>query len=371
MEEFILPDFLKGQSVDEIHNRMLAVLPSEIDATEGGFPWDFTRPTALEKSELIQFHLAETLKLMHPMWADGIWLDYHATGIGLRRKAATRAYGKIQVTGIPGTEIPEGFIFAVPSSNSPAIEFETLETNFIPSGGTALIAIQARDAGIIGNVPAASITIMANPLSGIISLTNTVRTSGGTECEDDESLRQRIMEINQSAEASYIGCSADYIRWAKEIDGVGEAFVLSERRGEPNNVTLLLMDGNGEPANEQLISAVYNHIISPQDRIKRKAPIGARLDVIPPVSKIINYSFALVLDPDVSLESVRPRIYAALRNYYPTARKEKVVRYSRICSLLIDIPGIFDYTSVLIDGGNVNIPIEADEYPITGTLNLR
>ena len=39
-------------------------LPDGIDDMPGGFPYDFTMPTAIEKSELIQFHLVRTLMLM-------------------------------------------------------------------------------------------------------------------------------------------------------------------------------------------------------------------------------------------------------------------------------------------------------------------
>ena len=38
-------------------SRMMNALPEGIDDMPGGFPYDFTMPTAIEKSELIQFHL--------------------------------------------------------------------------------------------------------------------------------------------------------------------------------------------------------------------------------------------------------------------------------------------------------------------------
>ena len=47
-EEMELPDFLENSSEDEIHEKMLGNLPEDIDKSEGGFPWDFTRPTAIE-----------------------------------------------------------------------------------------------------------------------------------------------------------------------------------------------------------------------------------------------------------------------------------------------------------------------------------
>ena len=45
---FTVPDFVKNNSADEIHRRMMSSLPDDIDDTPGGFPSDFTKPAAIE-----------------------------------------------------------------------------------------------------------------------------------------------------------------------------------------------------------------------------------------------------------------------------------------------------------------------------------
>ena len=85
---FSAPDWLKTETAEQIQARMMESLPPDIDDTEGGFPWDFTYPTALEKDELLNFHLVETLKLMFPAWAYGAYLDGHARADGLSRRPA-------------------------------------------------------------------------------------------------------------------------------------------------------------------------------------------------------------------------------------------------------------------------------------------
>ena len=47
--EFNRPEFLEGNSAEEIHERMMNNLPSDIDDMPGGFPYDMTMPAALEK----------------------------------------------------------------------------------------------------------------------------------------------------------------------------------------------------------------------------------------------------------------------------------------------------------------------------------
>ena len=75
--EFILPEFVKNNSADEIHQRMMNNLPDGMDDMPGGFPYDFTKPAALEKSELIQYHIVRALMLAFPQYAWDRWLDLH------------------------------------------------------------------------------------------------------------------------------------------------------------------------------------------------------------------------------------------------------------------------------------------------------
>ena len=124
---FTLPAWHRQESAEQIQARMMERLPPDIDNIEGGFPYDFTMPTALEEDELMNFVLIETLKIMFPAWAYGIYLDYHAAAVGLTRRPANHAGGYVTITGVPGTEIPVGTIFCVPAVNDvPAIEYATI-----------------------------------------------------------------------------------------------------------------------------------------------------------------------------------------------------------------------------------------------------
>ena len=168
---------------------------------------------ALEKAELLQFHLVETLKIMFPEWSYGEYLDLHAKRVALERRAAGYAYAELEIEGIAGTVIPAGFAFAVPSVNSqPAIEFRTMEAAEIAEDGKAAVGVLAVLPGTSGNVPADAIVLMVSPMRGITAIKNPEKASGGTEEESDDSLRARIMEIEQGLDTGFVGCDADYIR---------------------------------------------------------------------------------------------------------------------------------------------------------------
>lgn len=372
MAEFIMPDWLKNQDAETIHRRMMARLPPDIDDTEGGFPWDFTKPTALEKSELLQFYLVETLKIMFPEWSYGEYLDLHAKRVALTRRSAGYAYAKLEIEGVPGTIIPAGFAFAVPSVNSqPAIEFRTEEAVEIAENGKATVGVLAVLSGTGGNVPADAIVLMVSPIRGITAIKNPEKASGGTEEESDDSLRARIMEIEQGLDTSFVGCDADYIRWSKEVPGVGASFVIANWNPEvKNSVKLVVLDANGEPANDHILELVYNHIMSPEDRLSRKAPIGAILTVVAPVMKGIAYSLSAVLEDGYGVGTVADSIVAAIQQYYIKAKAEGLVQYIHIHAIITRTPGIYDFTRLTMNGGIENIAIALDEYPGTISIDL-
>jgi uncharacterized phage protein gp47/JayE len=369
--DFVQPSWLNDQDANTIHARMMAQLPRDIDTTEGGFPWDFTMPTALEKAEALEFHLVETLKIMHPMWAYGEWLDLHAQSVGLERKSANAASCNLTVIGIAGTKIPLGFRFAVPAvDGNPATEFVSTELKHIEESGTAIVSVVAVIPGQSGNVSAGTITLMSVPIKGITSVTNNEEATGGTEEESDDDLRERIMEVSMSAEASFSGCDSDYKRWAKEVVGVGDAYVVPEGDvNVPNSVKLIVIDGNGAPANEQILQSVYKHIISPDDRMMRKAPIGAILTVAAPDVKTLNYSVDLILESGQSESAIILVFAEALLKYYTKARSENVIRYTQVSAILTNIPGVVDFENLTINGDTENIALEDDEYPMTGQIN--
>ena len=80
--EFNRPEFLEGNSAEEIHERMMNNLPDDIDDMPGGFPYDMTMPAALEKDEIINFHIVRALMIAFPEYAWDEWLDKARSGTG-------------------------------------------------------------------------------------------------------------------------------------------------------------------------------------------------------------------------------------------------------------------------------------------------
>lgn len=373
MADFVRPFFVENSSPEEIQQRMMNALPEDIDGMPGGFAYDFTMPAAIEKSEMINFHILRTLMLMFPEWAWGEWLDLHGAQCGLQRKAAVCAGGYITITGGPGKKLPAGFIFCTPATGStPSALYSLDEDITLPEDGTITAAITALEAGPASNVSAGTITIMSNPVEGIISISNEAAVTGGTEIESDDDFRERIALTYASADTSYVGNDSDYIRWALEVDGTGGCIVTQAWNG-PGTVKLSLVDSNGDPANDRLCEAVYAHIVSPGDRTARLLPTGtAELTVMPADSMTLSYSCEnLAYASEITgIEQIKADFIAALAVYYAQAKEDGVVKWNIAHSLLTAVTGVEDFTDFAINGGTGNVALGSSVYPKTGTVTL-
>ena len=371
MTNFPIPEVLEQQTVENIHERMLEEF-GDIDKSEGSFVWDSTRPAATEISYFSKFILPEGIRTALPKYSYGSYLDELAKTNSLFRKEALIATGIITVMGTTGTEIPLGSIFSTSSSpGTESIDFETTEAAVIPDSGTVNIPIQCTLAGADGNVSAGTIIMKSSDLSAdITGVTNASATTGGTDAEDDDSLRKRIEDVEQTKGVSHVGSKADYKRWAEEVDGVGEALVIPAQDNS-GTVTIVLTDANGNPASTALCTAVYNHIMGiKEDQSDRLASINAELVVTAPVLVTIAVSAAVELTGEKSLDEIKNAFVAALNEYLLSASDEGEVKHSRICSTLLATSGVADYFNVLVNSGTANININDNELAVTSASNI-
>ena len=366
MADFTIPSFLENMSMDEIHELMKKHLPEDIDKSEGNHAWNLTRPTAFVAAYFAEFVIPEAIKLIFPMFAQDYpeIMDYHGETRGLERKSATYATGEITITGEAGTEIPAGSSFSTASINGePSVDFVTTETVTIPDTGSITAGIIAEEAGMIGNVPAGTIIMKANKISGITAVTNEEETSGGTEEETTESFQARIADHDESQGVTYVGSEADYKRWALEVDGTGSAVVISPT-DDSGLITIVLTDANGEPANEELREAVYNHIMRPDVPAERLAPLnGGNILVLAPETINIIVSVTIETDGIIQEDTIKKNILDVLKNYMVEAKDDREVRYTKIASAISGVSGVEDYKNLLVNEATGNITIRDNQMP--------
>lgn len=365
---FEIPEFLQNESADTIYERFSQLAKEKnIDITEGSLFFNAVKPVSLDQAERDQYKRIELFKLMWPDWSYGIWLEMLGEASGTTpKKQPTHSEGVLKIQGVPGTLIPIDFIFATRSvGENPSILFKANQSVTVDSTGIVNINIKAVEAGTKGNVGVGTITLMSVPMNGIISITNEQPTTGGTDLEDEESFRLRVLNANQQEKLS--GADSDYIRWAEGVDGAGKAYVIPEWNGA-GTVKVVVIDANGFPANQTIIDRVQQFIAPPGLNREGMAPVGHRVTVVAPQLKTVNYSFSWELSPDVNEEETIINFKKALNEYYMEIGVGGTIHYNRVGALLISLEGVINYNNLTINAGAADINLEGDEYAGTGTV---
>ncbi|KEH90628.1 baseplate J/gp47 family protein [Clostridium botulinum] len=365
-----IPSFL-NETVDDIHERMLEKAPPGVNTIEGDFFWDNTRPTAEEKAELVQIKLQNVLRLAFPQTSYGVWLEYLGECKGVFKNPATYATGIIEVKGKPGTVIEKGKIISTPSSDDKeSLEFEFIETKAIEESGFTNIKAKCLTPGTIGNVLSNVITVLITPINGVEKITNEEFT-GGTNLEDEEHFRERVMEAEREEPLS--GADSNYVRWAKEVPGVGYAYPVSEWNG-PGSIKVLILDKNGKPANKELINSVQKYIapIVPKGQNRGgKAPVGAIVTIATPSVLSINIKAKFKFMEEYNSKDILTKLKDKINKYLSTIDIGGTVLYKAIDtiigSMLLEKQGIKDYSDLTVNGGASNIKL-VDQVAIVGEV---
>lgn len=133
-----------------------------------------------------------------PQTAQGVYLERHAAMRGLSRIDGTRAEGTLRfsVDLAPASDltIPAGTV----CMTAEEVRFETTAAGTLKTGElSADVPARAVESGQIGNASPGTITILTACPIGVTHCTNPKAFSGGSDPEDDESLRSRVLESYQ------------------------------------------------------------------------------------------------------------------------------------------------------------------------------
>ena len=118
------------------------------------------------------------------------------------------------------------------------------------------------------------------------------------------------------------------------------------------------------------MQAVKDYIVSPKDRMKRLAPIGASVTISTVQDMTVKYSAVLELESNYSIDNVKEAFLTVLKTYYRTAKDSEEIRYTVVSALLSNTAGVVDFTNFKINSGTDNITVAADYYPVTIASDL-
>lgn len=275
----------------------------------------------------IYAHQKWIVRQAFPDTADSDYLEMHAAIRKLYRKNATYAAGSMRVTGSDGAVVPVGSQVIYGSQY-----YETTNSAAI-SEGSAVVAVRSLATGEKQNIKKETLaTFMAAP-SGVASevvLLDDI--GGGTDAESDSELLERLLEVIRNPEGG--GTKKDFVRWAKEVDGVTSAFVYPYRRGS-GTVDIAITSGDGLPSDEVVAAC--------QAYIDEKRPVGAKsVLVIKPVIKPVDFNIQISLDEGIELADMQAEIEQALTDYFSSLKPADTLVVSQIEAVISDLIGVVD-----------------------------
>ncbi len=351
-----------GFDAASVLQRMRGSLKNLANKIEGGFCIDNLQAVAEEISRLDIMEVQPIPDRVLLDTAEGEYLDRRALDYNEIRNPATAASGTLLFSGEPGTVIPGGT-----EALYGTLIFETTEPKKIGADGTCGIAARCKSAGTAGNVPANTVTVLQNAVSGVNSVTNPSAFGGGAETESDDSFRERIFEKIRRPITS--GNRNHYIYWAKQVSGVGGAKCLGAEVCGPGQVRVVVLSDQLAIPDEVILGNVREHI-------EAERPIGASVTVRAPDPRAVYVELTVKVASGYALENIRAAVLEALLQYvdnvnqedFNTApfrndeRRESCISYYRIGDLVFGVSGVADIISYTLNGGLTSLSSGYEEF---------
>ena len=264
-----------------------------------------------------------------PQTAQGVYLDYHAQTRALERRDAVKATGTMRFS---VRTAPQGETFV----DAPA---------------------QAVEAGAAGNTAADTVLFLSAPPAGIVSCSNSTAFAGGEDEEDDESLRERILDSYQRLPNG--ANAAFYETEAMLYPGVAAARAVGRARGI-GTVDVYVATTAGVPE-EALLREI-------QADLERKREIAVDVQVKAPATKAVDIAVGVQVGTGETLETAKKTVEAALRAYFTGAWLGCAVPLSELYALLNGLHGIAGYR-ILLPADDVAVSVSV--LPVLGELSVQ
>ena len=288
----------------------------------------------------------------------GRFIDKDAAAYGIVRKPGTAASVLLTFTGSAGAVIPAGTLCVTQDG----LGFSTDEDLTLDETGSGTVTATADAVGTAYNVPAGAIVSMQQAVSGVTALTNEDAAAGGTDPETDTALFARLDAYKKTPPTS--GNDRHYHQWALAVNGVGAASVIRCWDG-PGTVKVIIADMALRPVEEELRAEVAAYI-------ETQRPVTAEVTVESAAGVPVTVSVTVTTDGTVSKLNTEKELTERLAEYLGEIAftEGAEVVYNRVLALVMGLPGVTDCADLLVGGGTDNVPLDANEIPMLGTVTV-
>ena len=348
MFENITPEYIKSDLLARFN---LA------QTREGSYTNSLISPTAYELFKAFRA-LSAIIPMVYIDETSGEFIDMRAAQFRIYRKLGMKAVANVTFTGDDGTVIPSGTVFLTADNLQYVLNVDLPDATIV--NGSAIGQLTAVDVGEIYNVPAGAIFRQLVNITGI-TLVKSAAAEGGIDPETDASLVERYYAYLRRPPTS--GNVAHYLAWAMSVDGVGNAKVIPLWAGN-GTVKVIIVGNNNEPVANTLVFLTAL-------KIETERPIGADVTVISASATEINVSAEVILTSSTNLSTVQEAFTELLSaEMKRIAFTEYLLIYNRVIFLLLGIPGVINFSNLLVNGSNADIVIDSESVPVVGTVEV-
>lgn len=192
---------------------------------------------------------------------------------------------------------------------------------------------QAEDPGADGNVAIGTISELTNAPSDLIGVTNPTAFTGGTDPEDTEDFRSRLLQFVQNPQTGSLG---DLEEWAEQVAGVDTATAVSNVPSA-GQVTVYISGPGGAIPDGTVIAAVLA-ALQDQDL----ANITINVSTFSALSQAVTVD--VTTDPTYTLADVTAAVQTAITNYINNIDVGGTLYRSGIVDAVFGLPGVVDVT---------------------------
>ncbi len=303
---------------------------------------------------LMHGFLAWMFRQVFPDTAESEYLLRWAAIWGVSRKPGSQASGTAVASGTAGVVIPEGTRYR----DSRGLWYVVTAEVVVADEGTATLTLEAEMAGADANLEPGAEVHLVSPIAGLEMAAVSLGLSGGSDAEDDESLRSRLLEKLRNP--PHGGNADDYVQWTLEVPGVTRAWCLPLWLGIGTVGVTFVCDDDPEGP---IPSA--SKVAEIQAYLDKRRPVTAALVVfapeplpVPVSARITPYSERTARDIELELADIFAR----------EGEPGTPMLLTHIAEAISGTPGEVDH--VLLDPA-ANIIPEPHQLPVLGPVTIQ
>jgi len=295
-----------------------------------------------------------------------------------RKPAGPALCTQVRFTGLDGATIDAGAILKRSDGYQYTLDVKvTIENGEAIGSITAVLPDPQEDTtggGAKGNAAAGTTLVLDTTWTGIDSTAvMVVAATGGTDIEDEESFRNRILLAYRNTPQG--GSKADYIKWALEVPGVTRAWTVGRLVGPGTVGVYIMADGSGDgfPTGDDGVSSKETWGAQKAtgmqgevaDYIYDVQPVTALVFVCSPVKKEVDFEIKGLSE---ATEETKQKILSAINEVFFDVDEldgSSVILLSELNYAISNVTGTTGY--ILAEPAG-NITLNVGELPAIGEV---